>query len=132
MARILEAMPSAFYHLDDDWCFTYANAEADTLVGIAPGERRTEASRSVPAGALLLLYSDGLVERRDQSLDVGLARLSGAVRDLTQRDLGLDQLAAQLLRRLLPTHQEDDVALVAVRVGTRVDPGRVRTPATGP
>ena len=107
--------------------------DADTLLGIAPDHRRTEASRSIPAGALLVLYSDGLVERRDQSLDVGLTRLSEAVRDLARQDLGLDQLADQLLRRLLPTHQEDDVALVAVRVGARSgDPSELRTPAAGP
>ena len=31
--RVLESMPSAFFSLDDDWRFTYVNAEAEKLLG---------------------------------------------------------------------------------------------------
>jgi PAS domain S-box-containing protein len=33
VVRILEAMPSAFFSLDEEWLFTYANAEAERLLG---------------------------------------------------------------------------------------------------
>ena len=40
-----------------------------------PGIERTEASCTVPARATLLLYTDGLVERRRRCMDTGIARL---------------------------------------------------------
>ena len=43
-----------------------------------PGPRRVT-TMDLPPGALLCLYTDGLVERRDRSIDDGIARLSAAV-----------------------------------------------------
>ena len=63
---------------------------------------------------VVLLYTDGLIERRDQPLDVGLRRLRDALAELAGRDL--DHLCDELLERLLPDRPEDDVALVAVRL----------------
>jgi anti-sigma regulatory factor (Ser/Thr protein kinase) len=74
------------------------------------------------AGETLLLYTDGLVERRGESFDVGLGRLVDAMRDAPA---AVEDVAGHVLRRLL--HGEapaDDVALVAVRV-THV-PARLR------
>jgi serine phosphatase RsbU (regulator of sigma subunit) len=65
---------------------------------------------------MLLLYTDGLVERRGQSLDEGLARLSEVLAELTRQDLPLEVLCDQLLQAMLPERPEDDVALVAVRL----------------
>src|SRR3712207_8392818 len=45
--------------------------------------------------AVLVLYTDGLVERRDQDLDHGLDRLRQALEDLAGRDL--DELCDELL-----------------------------------
>jgi serine phosphatase RsbU (regulator of sigma subunit) len=61
---------------------------------------------------LLLLYSDGLIERRDRSLDAGLATLRTAVRGI--RDPG--RAIAAALRALGTTDPEDDTCLVALRV----------------
>lgn len=36
--RVLESMPSAFFSLDDDWRFTYVNAEAEKLLGAPRAE----------------------------------------------------------------------------------------------
>jgi serine phosphatase RsbU (regulator of sigma subunit) len=63
-------------------------------------------------GSLLLAYTDGIVERRDEHLDVGLARLAAAVTVLDTRNLdaGLDEV----LRRMVPAASEDDIALLAL------------------
>lgn len=45
-----------------------------------PGPVRNEAGAELPPGAKLLLYSDGLVERRREGIDAGLDRLAAAAR----------------------------------------------------
>jgi serine phosphatase RsbU (regulator of sigma subunit) len=64
------------------------------------------------AGDLLLLYSDGLVERRDRSFDGGLVRLVEAARGST----GPEHLVAAALAALGSTDSEDDTCLVAFGV----------------
>ena len=63
-------------------------------------------------GDLLLLYSDGLIERRDRPLDAGLATLCGAVRGHGDPQ----QAIAAALRALGTTDSDDDTCLVALRV----------------
>lgn len=87
---------------------------SDLLLGLDPGTARTEAEVVVPAGALLLLYTDGLVERRGQPLDEGIAALTAVLGELAGHEL--DDVCDELLRRLQPERPEDDVALVAVRL----------------
>ena len=91
-----------------------SGVEADLLLGFDPTTRRVESVLTVDRGTTVLLYTDGLVERRDQSLEVGLARLRDALAELAH--LPLDDLCDALLHRLLPVRAEDDVALVAVRL----------------
>ena len=93
---------------------------ADLLLGIDPGTDRRESEVVLDRGATLLLYTDGLVERRGQSLDVGLARLRALLEELA--DLPLEELCDQVLQRLLPARAEDDVALVAVRLHPQDEP----------
>lgn len=67
------------------------------------------------------MYSDGLVERRGETLDTGIGRLVDAVGE--GRALAVDALAAHLTRSLLPAEdQRDDVALVVYRHPGPVDP----------
>jgi len=63
-------------------------------------------------GDLLLLYSDGLVERRDRSIDEGVARLVRAVRGIDDPE----RLVAVALDALGPAHTDDDTCLVALAV----------------
>jgi serine phosphatase RsbU (regulator of sigma subunit) len=91
-----------------------SDVTADLLLGIDPDTERHESEVSLDPGATLLLYTDGLVERRGQSLDEGLARLRSTLEELGPRPL--DELCDELLTRLLPAASEDDVALVAVRL----------------
>lgn len=64
-------------------------------------------------GETLILYTDGLVERRNESIDDGIMRL----RDLAAHGPSDPQdLADHILRALLPgAGGEDDIALLAVR-----------------
>src|SRR5258708_2974019 len=75
-------------------------------------EEYTAAVLDLAPDDLLLLYSDGLIERRDRSLEEGLARLSRAVRGIADPELAIDAA----LRALGSTEAEDDTCLVALRV----------------
>ncbi len=85
----------------------------DLMLGVDPDAARTESVVPVPRGATVLMHTDGLVERRESTLDEGMAALAGHLRALTGRPL--DQLCDGLLRRMLRGTPRDDVALVAVR-----------------
>jgi anti-anti-sigma factor len=86
-----------------------------TVLG-APGRRPyTEGSTAIEPGSTLLLYTDGLAERRGELLDDGLAR----VREVAARHARSDpaRLTARLLTEVLAdTDQPDDVAVIAARV----------------
>jgi len=82
------------------------------LLGInAP--RPAEAEFVLPPGGTLVLYTDGLVERRDADIDVGLGLLAKAA---TEVDADLDAFCRRLVRHLPgPGQQADDIAVVALR-----------------
>jgi serine phosphatase RsbU (regulator of sigma subunit)/anti-sigma regulatory factor (Ser/Thr protein kinase) len=63
-------------------------------------------------GTTMLLYTDGLVERRTEPIDDGLERL----RALAAGDGGVEALCTKLVARLLPRERHDDVAMLAARV----------------
>jgi anti-anti-sigma factor len=74
-----------------------------------------EAGTVLEPGATLLLYTDGLVERRGENLDVGLGRLTSAAARLARTDPAA--LTRDLLAELLAdAAQPDDVALLAARL----------------
>jgi serine phosphatase RsbU (regulator of sigma subunit)/CheY-like chemotaxis protein len=63
-------------------------------------------------GNVLLLFTDGLVERRGEAIDAGLERLADVTRNAAG---GLDALCDRLLREAGPVTVIDDIALLAVR-----------------
>jgi serine phosphatase RsbU (regulator of sigma subunit) len=65
----------------------------------------------MPAGALLFIYTDGLVERRGEPLDVGFERLRSVV-TATSAD-GVCKRAIDVL--FASTAPADDVAMLAMR-----------------
>ncbi|MCQ9133672.1 MULTISPECIES: SpoIIE family protein phosphatase [Streptomyces] len=76
---------------------------------------RTEASTVYDEGATLVLYTDGLVERRREDIDTGLNRLADAL--ARHRAADPESLADAVLWELLPAGgATDDTALVVVRL----------------
>jgi PAS domain S-box-containing protein len=93
-----------------------ADAEA-LLLGAAVDDDRPEKALPVTAGSTLLLYTDGLVERRDRDLDEGLELLRAAADGHAAPD-GPDALCDRVLRALVgETQRDDDIALLAVTLG---------------
>jgi serine phosphatase RsbU (regulator of sigma subunit)/anti-sigma regulatory factor (Ser/Thr protein kinase) len=83
-------------------------------LGLRPDRPRPEAHVMVPPRATLLLYTDGLVERRGSSLDHGIARASTLVQEGCTS--ALDDLADQIMTRLAPGGgYQDDVVLLLYR-----------------
>ena len=98
----------------------------DLLLGLDPDTDLHDHTAVLRPGATVLLYTDGLVERRDASLDEGLEWLCGTVGQLA--DLPLEQLCDALLSHL-DEEVEDDVALLAIRAYAEDGP---RPPEAGP
>jgi anti-sigma regulatory factor (Ser/Thr protein kinase) len=83
-------------------------------LGLPFDRTRSEAHITVPARGTLLLYTDGLVERRRESLDRGIARAADLVED--NRETALDELANEIMSGLAPAEgYQDDVALLLYR-----------------
>ncbi|GGQ58063.1 SpoIIE family protein phosphatase [Streptomyces asoensis] len=77
------------------------------------GEPFEEVEVDLPEGALLALYTDGLVESRDHPLDEGLNAFVGA---LTDPSAPLEDVCDHVLNTLDSHHGEDDIALLMARV----------------
>lgn len=116
-------------------------SESDLLLGLQPGVERREHERIIPTGSTLLLYTDGIAERRGESLDEGIRRLGEVLDRLcAEGHCGdaedLEGLCDQLLAAFAEHTLDDDVAILALRVGTlttaptptsrELDPGTLR------
>jgi serine phosphatase RsbU (regulator of sigma subunit) len=97
------------------------------LLGIDPRTRRIESEVTLGRGSTVLLYTDGLIERRGRDLHEGLELLRETVAGLADRPL--DELCDEVLARMLPREPQDDVAVVAVRLQPQDGP---RPAAPGP
>jgi serine phosphatase RsbU (regulator of sigma subunit) len=90
---------------------------ADLLLGVEPDSLREDHVVDLDAGATVLLYTDGLVERRDRDIDAGTDALVAAVREFA--GLPLDELCDRVLERLFLPDAQDDVAVLALRIAPR-------------
>ncbi|MET8691506.1 SpoIIE family protein phosphatase [Streptomyces bauhiniae] len=94
--------------------------EAALMLDVPPGmplgvggEPFEEVEVELPEGALLALYTDGLVESRDHPLDEGLQAF---VQALTDPSRPLEDVCDHVLNSLDTRHGEDDIALLMARV----------------
>jgi putative methionine-R-sulfoxide reductase with GAF domain len=86
------------------------------MIGVDPRARRQVTTVKFAHGAVLCLYTDGLVERREYPLDEGLARLCDAVAAQAP-----EQVCASVMGALVGNAPaRDDIALVTLR---RLAPG---------
>ena len=90
-----------------------SSGRSDLLLGVDARTRRITEETTLPPGSTLLLYTDGLIERRSQSLDDGLHSLLSTIGRLPHEDL--DRLCDGILDTMAPHAGEDDIAIVAVR-----------------
>ncbi|MGW7406036.1 PP2C family protein-serine/threonine phosphatase [Streptomyces sp. NPDC054833] len=81
-------------------------------VGIDPSVPRFSHEHPFPPGSTLLLFTDGLVERRDQDIDTGLSDLAEQAARLATSPL--EELCDALISRG-PQVFDDDVAVLALR-----------------
>ncbi|WP_443333158.1 SpoIIE family protein phosphatase [Streptomyces sp. CB03234] len=94
--------------------------EAALLLDVPPGmplgvggEPFEEVEIELPEGALLALYTDGLVESRDHPLDEGILAFRSA---LTDPGRPLEDVCDHVLNTLDTRHGEDDIALLMARI----------------
>ncbi|MFF1302362.1 PP2C family protein-serine/threonine phosphatase [Streptomyces sp. NPDC058307] len=107
-------LPPALLH--PDGTVSFLDRATDPPLGASPEHAtRPEAVSPFDEGATLVLYTDGLIERRTEDIDTGLARLTDAL--IRHRRAGPEDLADALLTDLLPpTGNADDTALVVIRL----------------
>ncbi|CAL9351180.1 PP2C family protein-serine/threonine phosphatase [Streptomyces sp. enrichment culture] len=124
--------------LDEDdggnWTISYSSAghlppllvtrEGDTrylkggrglLLGVDPTLPRHYASEALPARSTVLMYTDGLIERRGEDLNHGMTRLRQHAAALAREDL--DTFCDELLAGMATDHT-DDIALLVARTPT--------------
>ncbi|MFE9958593.1 PP2C family protein-serine/threonine phosphatase [Micromonospora sp. NPDC005299] len=90
---------------------TLLDAHIDPPLGAGRGNRaRRTTTVDFPPGSVLVAYTDGLVERRGELFDAGVARLTAAV-PLAPVDI----VTATVMATLDTEHPADDIALLAVR-----------------
>jgi anti-sigma regulatory factor (Ser/Thr protein kinase) len=87
----------------------YLNAPLGPPVGVDPMWSYDSVTHDLPDDTTLLAYTDGLIERRREHLDVGLERLRVAA----LADLPVDQLVAHLVDELV-VDGDDDVAVLGL------------------
>lgn len=86
---------------------------SDLLLGLDPDAVRTDQTTALHPGSTLVLFTDGLVERRDSSLDVGVRRVVDAVAALG--DAGAEATADAVVEAGGSTN-EDDIAVLVLTV----------------
>jgi DNA-binding response OmpR family regulator/serine phosphatase RsbU (regulator of sigma subunit)/anti-sigma regulatory factor (Ser/Thr protein kinase) len=72
-----------------------------------------EEQLTLPAGARIALYTDGLVERRNRNLDIGIDQLAEAVGASSEP---IDRVPGALVAALAPEGSDDDVAVLVACV----------------
>jgi phosphoserine phosphatase RsbU/P len=82
---------------------------------------RAEAAVSLEPGATVLLYTDGLIERRSRSLEEGMSHL--LTEAAIHRDCAPARLTDQIVRALRSAEPADDVCLLAARLGEQRSSG---------
>ncbi|MFJ1563523.1 SpoIIE family protein phosphatase [Streptomyces erythrochromogenes] len=90
-------------------------------LGLGAGMPMETATVTVPEGAQLVLFTDGLLENRDRDVDAALAVLGAALSGPARTP---EETCAAVIDAMLPSGQSDDIALLVART-RRLDPERI-------
>jgi Stage II sporulation protein E (SpoIIE) len=97
--------------LVSDGSGAFIHGEVGVPIGVRSGVRYTSTAVDAPPAATLLAFTDGLVERRGETIDTGLARLE---RVATSQPADLDELLDRLVTDLRGDGS-DDTAIAGLR-----------------
>jgi serine phosphatase RsbU (regulator of sigma subunit) len=99
---------------DPEGIITRLEVEPDLLLGISPDTPRFDHAIDLEAGSTLLLYTDGLVERRDVDFDDGIDNLATTLSNVG--DLDPDPLCDAIIESTAALEAgDDDIALLVLR-----------------
>ncbi len=90
----------------------FVEFDANVPIGVARTSPYLQKTLSVGPDTTLVAFTDGLVERRGEVLDVGLERLRDAA---VNAALGLEDLLSELAQGLTSKDHQDDTAIVGIR-----------------
>ncbi len=93
----------------------FLDGTVGSILGVAGSPPITEGRTRLGPGSTVLLYTDGLVERRGEDIDEGLVRLAKALAGHPTTPVA-DLVPAVVEAALLGSGPVDDVAIVAVRL----------------
>jgi serine phosphatase RsbU (regulator of sigma subunit) len=96
----------------DDGKADFAKLDVDPPIGLGLRSHFREATMSVAPKAMVVAFTDGLVERRGEVIDVGLTRLRDAA---VTPPLVLEELLARITRDLTSDERHDDTAIVGIQ-----------------
>lgn len=106
---------------------TLLTEAASVPLAVRRDEPRPQTTRLLPPGSTLMLFTDGLVERKHESIDDGIARAADVLAQTTSLPVGT--VADAVLRELAPAAgYDDDVAMVIYR--RQQTPLRIETDST--
>lgn len=105
-------LPGVLATTDSD--ATLLTAATSVPLAVRHPGRRPQASLPLPPGSSLILFTDGLVERRDTAIDDGIDRVGKVLTE--GNNFSADAVADTVLSELAPLDgYEDDVAIVVYR-----------------
>ena len=100
--------------LDPDGSATFARIRTSLPIGLDSPARFEESEIELRVGSTIVLFTDGLIDRRDLPIDDGLERLRAVA--AASRDEDPDTFCAGLVDALVPEDVSDDVAVLTIRV----------------
>jgi anti-sigma regulatory factor (Ser/Thr protein kinase) len=106
---------------------TFLEGQTGLPLGLSWDLPYEESLARLRSGSTLVLFTDGLIDRRDMSVGEGMDRLRSVATELAGGDV--DDLCGALLDSLVPPDATDDVAILAARLEAAPDRFRLRVPA---
>ena len=103
----------------------YLPLQGGMALGASPTSTYGSQTVRYPAGMMLVLYTDGLVERRGEAIDDGLDRLRGLGTGVAD----VDDVCEGIVDRMLVDDPDDDVAVLAARLPPLSEDLHTRWPA---